>query len=215
MRSILVAASLVVVALSSAGCRSGSAKIQGVETPTPGATELLVRVSANRLWKVQDECRVVAEFAGHVGTAPLVLTPEGSQPELVAPVIRSWAPGEPSSADRVLVKVMFRNKQLARAQFPPPWDPALFGGRAAAAPRQPTSSRTDLLAPNGEPVKRQPAGGSSASTDLRTPDAGGHDGRTGSTTSTNPLAPNATLSPCPTCAEPRGSQTPCPHCGIR
>src|SRR5688572_8290406 len=113
MRSLLAAAPLLLLlAVSSAGCRSGSAKIQGVETPTPGATELLVRVSANKLWRVQDECRVVAEFAGHVGTAPLILTPEGPQPELIAPVIRSWAPGEPSSADRVLVKVMFRNKQL-------------------------------------------------------------------------------------------------------
>lgn len=201
MRSIAVAAPLLlVVAMSSAGCRSGSAKLQGVETPTPGETELLVRVSANKLWKVQDECRVVAEFAGYTGEAPLVLTPEGPQPELVAPVIRSWAKAAPSSADRVLVKVMFRNKQLARAQFPPPWDPALFDGR----PSQPAGSSSAST-----------PGAARATTDLRTPDAGGHDGRTGSTTSTNPLAPNATLTPCPTCAEPRGSQTPCPHCGIR
>lgn len=216
MRSPLAAAPvLLLLAVSSAGCRSGSARIQGIETPTPGTTELLVRVSANKLWKVQGECRVVAEFAGHVGTAPLVLTPEGPQPELVSPVIRTWTAGEPSSADRVLVKVMFRNKQLTHAQFPPPWDPALFDGAPARTPdRRPTTSQADLRTADPAPPKRQPAGGSS-STDLRTPDAASPDARTGSTTSTNPLAPNATLAPCGTCGEPRGSQTPCPHCGIR
>lgn len=217
MRSPLLAApAVLLLAVSSAGCRSASARIQGVETPNPGATELLVRVSANKLWKVQDECKVVAEFAGHVGTAPLVLTPEGPQPELISPVISAWTKGEPSSADRVLVKVMFRNKQLAHAQFPPPWDPALFDGAPARTPdRQPTASQADLRTPDAAaPAKRQPAGGSS-STDLRRPDAGSPDARTGSTTSTNPLAPNASLTPCGTCGEPRGSQTPCPHCGIR
>lgn len=219
MRSLLAAAPLLLLlALSSAGCRSGTAKIQGVETPTPGAPELLVRLSVNKLWKVQDECRVVAEFAGHTGEAPLILTPEGPQPELIAPVIRAWTPGPPSSADRVLVRVMFRKKQLAHAQFPPPWDPALFTGprEPAGGDRRPTSAQADLRAPDAAPVKRQPAAGSSsASADLRAPDAGGQDARTGSTTSTNPLAPGATLTPCVTCGEPRGAQTPCPHCGIR
>ncbi|MCO5170947.1 MAG: hypothetical protein M9894_31850 [Planctomycetes bacterium] len=156
MTRALAVLAVALIAASSAGCRA-SARVLSADAPEPGRPVVAVRSQVVRLWKRADECRVVAEYAGHRGEARVAMTP-GVAREEVTTVIQAWAPAVGVPADVMRVTFYLRDKPLARSQFPPPFDARLLAlpGNGDGGP---TTTR-DLLregAPPENPLARAPA----------------------------------------------------------
>lgn len=218
MRHLLAIAVLGLLGTASVGCRGAGARILSADAPHPEVAELFVRTRVTRLWNRQEQCRVVAEYAGYRGEAGVVMT-EGVAVEEVTSPIALWAQSPEAPFDHVRVTFFLRDRKLHTAQFPPPFDPRAFTLPQQQPPEryepqpQPDRRHENLL----QPEPRQPAnpltggGEETRREDLRrgqqqpAQPAGG-----GQSQQTDLLR----AAPCPVCDEPRGNQSPCPHCGI-